>query len=127
MENNAGKPAHADAPPKNKGGRPFGATTKIKLELRDWCRKSGKQAYENLVHLALHGEPDLVRLAATKEWIERAYGKVPANPDEGPGGVVTVSVITGVREDALPPPRPLLPDGRTARRRHCPTSRGHLD
>jgi hypothetical protein len=55
--------------------------TKVKRELRDWCRKDGKEAYQNLRRLALHGENDYVRVAATKLWIEYGFGKPSENPD----------------------------------------------
>jgi hypothetical protein len=46
--------------------------TKVKRDLRDWCRKDGKKAFEELRKLALDNADSWVRLAAVKLWIE--YG-----------------------------------------------------
>jgi hypothetical protein len=86
--------AFTDAP-KNKGGRPRGPMNKIKRDLRDWCRKSGKEAYDNLRKLALYDENSFVRFAATKEWLAYGYGKPPNNPDEIPTAVNNAIRVTG--------------------------------
>jgi hypothetical protein len=83
---------------KNKGGRPFGALTKVRRDLPDWARKDCKQVFENLKHLALHGENEFVRLPATKEWLDRGFGKPVAADGENAGAIAQINVITGVRE-----------------------------
>jgi hypothetical protein len=108
-------PSPLEHAPKNKGGRPRGSMVLSKRTFVELCRKNPREAFENLRKLALHGENDYVRVAATKIWIEYAAGKPPEGEGGGAGPSI-VNVITGVRGDgdisATPPARPLLPDGR---------------
>jgi len=99
---------------KNKAGRPFGALTKVRRCLRDLARKSFREAFENIRKHSLYDENSFVRLAATKEWLDRGFGK-PVAADEVPGVSATVvNVLTGVRGDAADMQQtrhPRLPDG----------------
>jgi hypothetical protein len=78
---NSPEPEHA---PRNKGGRPRGAMTRVKRDLRDWCRKDGRKAFEELRRLALDNADSWVRLAAVKLWIEYGHGKA-VGCGRGPG------------------------------------------
>jgi hypothetical protein len=100
--------------PKNKRGRPRGAMTRVKRELREWLRKKPEELAKNIRDSALNHPDGFVRLGFSKLWAEYAYGKPLPADGENPNGPQIVQVITGVRSDisATPPSRPLLPDGR---------------
>jgi hypothetical protein len=74
--------------------------TRVKRDLRDWCRKDGKKAFDELRKLALDNPDSWVRLAAVKLWIEYGYGKPLSAEGENPGAITQVRVITGERMGA---------------------------
>ena len=46
--------------------------------------RTERKLYQNLRRLALHGENDYVRVAATKLWIEYGFGKPPEDRNDEP-------------------------------------------
>jgi len=57
------------------GGRKPGVPNKVTAEVRDLARVHGPAVLEELARLALESESDQARVAATKEILDRAYGK----------------------------------------------------
>jgi hypothetical protein len=133
--NNPPEPAHgSDNEGRRPRGRPRGAMTRVKRELREWLWKKPEELAANIRDNALHHPDGFVRLGFSKLWAEYAYGKPLPADGENPSGPQIVRVITGVRRDPefgnwgndsppSPPARPLLPDGRDPFERPPPPAR----
>jgi hypothetical protein len=61
----------------NRGkGRPKGARNKITSDIKEIAQSYGEEAVENLVEIMRdRGAPPAARVAATKEILDRGYGK----------------------------------------------------
>lgn len=76
------------AVPKGKryGGRQKGTPNKVGREVRELAQKHGPKIIQGLVDMANdEGTPHAARVAASKEVLDRAYGKA-AQPVTGEGG-----------------------------------------
>jgi hypothetical protein len=72
----------------NRGGhRPKGSLNKVTLEIRTACAAHGPAMVANLVDLAHNADSEAARVAASKEILDRGYGK-SSQPVEH-SGVVT--------------------------------------
>jgi hypothetical protein len=79
------------------GGRPKGSPNKVTHEIRSLALLSAPDAFAELVRLSKDAQSEQVRVAATKEILDRAYGRAPQSIDgDGHGGPLLLQVITGV-------------------------------
>ena len=58
-------------------GRPKGARTKVTADVKALAGKYAPEAFETLRKIMTHGESEPARVAASKEILDRAYGKAP--------------------------------------------------
>lgn len=88
-----------------KGGRPKGSKDKRPHGLRDATRAYTAEAVKVLVSLIRHGQSEGVRLAATREILDRGWGRPAQSVTGEDGGAVQIQVVTNVRaEKSWPPP-----------------------
>src|ERR1700736_509063 len=74
-------------------GRPAGSMDAEKIAFRDRFRAKEVELADNLIHLALHGKTEQIRLAATERCIDRGWGRPPQPHDgDGQGGPMTLMV-----------------------------------
>lgn len=100
---------------------------KAKRSNAEHARQYGAEMIDRLVEIARHGEPDAARIVAANSVLERGFGKVLGSDPTATTGPTVVRVITGVHDptpgEGLPPPRPLLSDGRDPLAKPPPGSR----
>lgn len=76
------------------GGRKPGGLNKVTLEIRAMAQEFGPEALETLVAVMRGSENDNARISATKEILDRAYGKSPQGIEvSGSGGAALVVEI----------------------------------
>jgi hypothetical protein len=66
-------------------GRKKGVPNKATADIKALAQKHGPDALKRLHHLMLHAESEAAQVAASKEILDRAYGK-SAQPLTGEGG-----------------------------------------
>lgn len=59
------------------GGRVKGTPNKVTAEVKDICRQHAPKIIQELVRLATKADTAAARIAASKEILDRAYGKAP--------------------------------------------------
>jgi hypothetical protein len=98
-----------------KPGGKKGQRRPAKRSNAEHARQYGAEMIDRLVEIARSGEPDAARIVAANSVLERGFGKVMGS-DPAQTTPTRITVVTGVRNlgpgEALPPQRPLLPDGR---------------
>lgn len=62
-------------PGERRGGRAKGTPNKITSEIKAIAQQYGQEAIETIVSIMTNGESEQARLAASKELLDRAYGK----------------------------------------------------
>lgn len=62
-------------PSKGKGGRPPGATSKVKLALQELIQPDALKIYHELWKLARSTKDDAIKLGCYKEMLDREFGK----------------------------------------------------
>lgn len=72
------------SPSGNPAGRPKGIPNKATLEIKDLARQYAPAALEEIARLAREGKTEQTRVAASKEILDRAYGR-PAQSVEMTG------------------------------------------
>lgn len=80
----------------NPGGRP-----KVAGEIRDACRAVGQRVVEGLIDLALGSPKHEVRVAASRELLDRGYGRSPqavTGEDGGPLRLLVEQSTNGLLE-----------------------------
>lgn len=65
-------------------GRPKGAVNKATRDIKEICRGHGPEVIEGLLRLSKEADSDASKIAASKEILDRAYGKA-RQPLDGPG------------------------------------------
>src|SRR3984893_12791041 len=76
-------------------GRPAGSMNAEKIAFRDRFRAKEVELADNLIHLALHGKAEQIRLAATERCIDRGWDRPPQPHDgDGQGGPIALMVFT---------------------------------
>ena len=79
------------------GGRAKGTPNHATADIRELARVHGPAVIQRLVALS-HNPSGAVAVAASRELLDRGYGKAPQPHDgDGQGGPVVLKVITGVR------------------------------
>lgn len=56
-------------------GRPKGALNKLSRPVKELAAEHGEDSIQKLIHLRDHAESEQVQFAATKELLDRAYGR----------------------------------------------------
>jgi hypothetical protein len=80
-------------------GRPKGVPNKATADIKALAQKHGKAAIDKLVKM-MDSDDERTIIAASKELLDRGYGKAPqAITGEGGEGPVTIVVETGIRRD----------------------------
>lgn len=86
------------------GGRKPGSQNKVTADVKALAQKHAPAALAELARIALKGESEATRVAASKEILDRAYGKSPqALTGEGGGPIqhqVGVSWMTETQAKA---------------------------
>ena len=79
------------------GGRAVGTANKATIDIKELARAHGPAVIARLVELSC--DPSgAVAVAASRELLDRGYGKAPQPHDgDGQGAAIVVKVITGVR------------------------------
>lgn len=80
-------------------GRPKGSIDKRKAEFIELCRANAPKALQMMIDLASNAESEQVRLAATKELVDRGFGKayVMRDPDIDPNDAANEANVLKVR------------------------------
>ena len=79
------------------GGRAKGTLNHATADIRELARVHGPAVIQRLIELS-HDQSGSVAVAASRELLDRGYGKAPQPHDgDGQGGPVVLKVITGVR------------------------------
>ena len=73
-------------------GRPAGALNKATVEVRELARAYGPAAVDELARLAFNADSETVRVAASRELLDRGYGR-PTQPITGDGEASKVTFI----------------------------------
>jgi len=85
------------AAPKNHakaGGRKAGVPNKVASDVKLLAQAHGPRAIEELARLAFYGEAEPSRIAASKELLDRAYGKARQGVDIDGTLKTTITNIT---------------------------------
>ena len=98
--------------PKRSPGRPKGGRNKATREIKELAEPYGVEALETLVRIMRKDKNSMARIAASKEILDRAYGKPsqPLTPAPGSGGLIIELVRFGPTlehpaiQEALPSP-----------------------
>jgi len=106
-----GKRGPKPGSPKN-GGRKPGGRNKVTRTIKELADPYGVEALETLVHIMRKDKNSMARIAASKEILDRAYGKAaqPLTPAPGSGGLIIELVRFGPTlehpaiQEALPSP-----------------------
>lgn len=80
--------------PRPGAGRRKGVGNKVTQQIREIAAKHGPEAIQNLVNIMKKGESEAARVAASKEILDRAYGK-STQPLEG--GDTPIDVVNTIR------------------------------
>jgi hypothetical protein len=56
-------------------GRPKGVPNKVTRDIKEICRGHGPSVIEGLLRLSKEADSDAAKIAASKEILDRAYGK----------------------------------------------------
>lgn len=78
---------------KGQGGRRAGALNKHTAEIKALAMKAAPEIIRGLIKIATKSENEAVRVAASKELLDRAIGKAPQPHDgDGSGGAIRFAV-----------------------------------
>jgi len=86
---------------KGKSGNPNGRP-KLAHDIKTLAKQKGKAAFEKIIHLMETCDDDRVVLAAAKEVLDRAYGKVQPAADENDNRNVTINIVKYGEPDHAP-------------------------
>ena len=57
------------------GGRVKGTPNRVAANIREICQKAAPECVAELLRLALHGKHEMTRIAATREILDRGFGR----------------------------------------------------
>jgi hypothetical protein len=77
-------------PKTTQGGRAVGSRNRYSKDIKIMAMRYGKMALKEIVALCKHIDPK-IRLAASKEILDRAYGR-PVQPQSGPSGTGPIEI-----------------------------------
>jgi hypothetical protein len=87
-------------------GRPAGVPNKATRDIKELCRGHGPAVIEGLLRLAKEADSDAAKIAASKEILDRAYGKatqmIGGDKDNPVRARVEVEFVKAAAQAALP-------------------------
>jgi hypothetical protein len=87
-------------------GRPAGVPNKATRDIKELCRGHGPAVIEGLLRLAKEADSDAAKIAASKEILDRAYGKatqmIGGDKENPVRARVEVEFVKAAAQAALP-------------------------